>query len=79
MKKILLIIIIAFVSASSASAQTTTITGRVTDARTGDPLIGSTIVPTTGNELGTVADLDGNFTLKTKVKLPLTLLIQFVS
>ena len=78
MKKILLIIIIAFVSASSASAQTTTITGRVTDARTGDPLIGSTIVPTTGNELGTVADIDGNFTLKTKVQLPLTLLVQFV-
>ena len=77
MKKILLIIIFTLVSIVWVSAQTT-ITGRVTDARTGDPLIGATVVPTTGNELGTVADLDGNFTLKTKVKLPLTLLIQFV-
>ena len=77
MKKILLIIIFTLVSIVWVSAQTT-ITGRVTDARTGDPLIGATVVPTTGNELGTVADLDGNFTLKTKVQLPLTLSVTFV-
>ena len=77
MKK-LIIIILAFISTIAAEAQTATITGRVTDAANGEPLPGATVVPTTGNELGTVADLDGNFTLKTKVQLPLTLSVTFV-
>ncbi len=61
----------------SISAQTT-ITGTITDARTGDPLIGATLVPKNSKELGAVTDLDGKFTLTTKVKLPLTLSVQFV-
>lgn len=56
----------------------TTIIGRITDARTGEGLIGATLIPKSSKELGTVTDVDGNFTLVTKVKLPLTLNVQFV-
>lgn len=56
----------------------TTITGRVTDVRTNEPIIGATLVPTTGGELGTVTDFDGNFKLSTRVELPLTLKVQFI-
>ena len=56
----------------------TTITGRITDARTGESLIGASIVPKGSKELGAVTDLDGNFKLVTKTELPLTLSVQFV-
>ena len=61
----------------SAAAQTI-ITGRITDAWTGEPLIGATLVPKSSKELGAVTDADGNFTLTTKVQLPLTLAVQFI-
>jgi TonB-linked SusC/RagA family outer membrane protein len=39
-----------------------TVTGNVTDERTGDPLIGASII-LKGTTSGTITDLDGNFTL----------------
>ncbi|MBP5570316.1 MAG: carboxypeptidase-like regulatory domain-containing protein, partial [Prevotella sp.] len=60
------------------SAAQTTITGRITDARTGESLIGASLVPKNSKELGAVTDIDGNFTLQTNVKLPLTLSVQYV-
>ena len=77
MKKRLLIFLIVVASALSALAQTT-ITGRIVDARTGEPLIGASLVPKSSDELGAVTDIDGNFTLVTKVELPLTLSVQYV-
>ena len=77
MKKRLLIFLIVLASALSALAQTT-ITGRIVDARTGEPLIGASLVPKSSDELGAVTDIDGNFTLVTKVELPLTLSVQYV-
>lgn len=59
------------------SAQTT-LTGTITDARTGEALIGASVVPKSSNELGAVTDIDGHFTLVTRVELPLTLSVQFV-
>ena len=56
----------------------TTITGRITDARSGEALIGASLVPKNSKELGAVTDFDGNFTLTTNVKLPLTLNVQYV-
>ena len=76
MKNLIRILLLALLPLS-ISAQTT-ITGTITDARTGDPLIGATLVPKNSKELGAVTDLDGKFTLTTKVKLPLTLSVQFV-
>ena len=78
LNKAFLSIAIALLTAVVSVAQTTTITGKVTDVRSGEPVIGATLVPTTGGELGTVTDFDGNFKLVTKVELPLTLKVQFI-
>ena len=77
MKKRLFAFLVVLSSALSALAQTT-ITGRIVDARTGEPLIGASLVPKSSKELGTVTDIDGNFTLVTNVELPLTLSVQFI-
>ena len=77
MKKRLFTFLVVLTSALSALAQTT-ITGRIVDARTGEPLIGASLVPKSSKELGAVTDVDGNFTLVTKVELPLTLSVQFI-
>ena len=63
---------------SLAAEAQTTITGRITDARTGESLIGASLVPKNSGELGAVTDIEGNFTLQTNVKLPLTLSVQYV-
>ena len=72
MKKRFTSIIIVWLTAIIATAQTV-ITGRITDARTGEPLIGATLVPKSSKELGAVTNINGQFTLTTRVKLPLTL------
>ena len=77
MKKRLLSSIIVLAATVSAFAQTT-LTGRITDARTGEPLIGASLVPKSSKELGAVTDIDGNFKLVTNVELPLTLSVQFI-
>ena len=77
MEKRFVTFLIALVSFLSAAAQTT-LTGRVTDARTGEPLIGASLVPKSSKELGAVTDTDGRFRLTTKVELPLTLSVQYV-
>lgn len=75
--KKIIIIIFGLLSALGSWAQTT-ITGRIVDARTGESLIGASVVPKSSKELGTVTDVDGNFTLVTNVELPLTLSVQFI-
>lgn len=76
MKRIVYYIILSLLPAT-VMAQTT-ITGHVKDARTGEELIGATLLPKNSSELGAVTDINGNFTLKTNVELPLTLSVQFV-
>ena len=39
-----------------------TVTGTITDAESGDPLIGASVI-VTGTSVGTVADIDGNYSL----------------
>ena len=60
MKKLTLILILAFATALSLSAQNT-VKGTVKDAATGDPLPGVGVIVSTGG--GTVTDLDGNYTV----------------
>jgi len=52
-------------------AQENIITGKVTDASNGDPLIGATVV-ITGTTNGTITDIDGNFSLKNDGGISLT-------
>ena len=53
------------------------INGRVTDATTGDPLIGASVIVKTDKQ-GVVTDADGNFSLSTKKDFPLTLHLGFI-
>lgn len=59
-----------------AHAQTT-VTGTVTDADTGEPLIGVNIL-VQGTVLGTITDVDGNFSLSSQSNPPFTLIISYV-
>ena len=77
MNKKLIAFLAALLTTVSSLAQTT-ITGRVVDALTGEGLIGASLVPKNSKELGAVTDIDGNFTLKTNVQLPLTLSVQYI-
>jgi iron complex outermembrane recepter protein len=61
MKQILILIIALFVSITSAIAQKS-ISGRVTDGRTKEPLIGAS-VSAKGTTLGTLTDVEGKFQL----------------
>jgi TonB-dependent SusC/RagA subfamily outer membrane receptor len=54
------------------------ITGHITDARTGDPLIGASVIVKNESGKGVVTGLDGNFSLQTKVEAPLTLRVEYV-
>ena len=77
MKKRVVLFLIVLATVVPSAAQTT-ITGHIADARTGESLIGASVVPKSSNELGAVTDIDGNFTLVTNVELPLTLSVQYV-
>ena len=70
MKNILFAITLFFTS-TVLFAQTT-VSGSVTDARTGDPLPG-TNVTIVGENLGTTTDFDGNFSLTVSKSAPFTL------
>ena len=77
MVKRLLIATFVAVSPLLAIAQNL-ITGHITDVRTGEPLIGASVIVKSEKGLGVVTDVDGNFSLQTKVEAPLTLRVEYV-
>ena len=77
MKKRLFTQIILLAATTIAFAQST-LTGRITDARTGEPLIGASVIVKSEKGKGVVTDIDGNFTLQTNVEAPLTLKAEYV-
>ena len=76
MKKLTFAILCIIMSIGLASAQTTQVTGTVTSAEDGEPVVGASVV-VKGTTNGTVTDFDGKFelTIPTSVK---TLTISFV-
>ena len=62
MRKLLSIIAMLVVSLSMLMAQNRTVTGSVTSAEDGEPVIGATVI-VPGTNTGTVTDLDGKFSL----------------
>ena len=60
--RIFAILILAGLSASSAFAQTRSISGTVVDSQ-GIPVIGASVIVVGNSTMGTITDLDGNFTL----------------
>ena len=54
------------------------ITGHISDVRTGESLIGASVIVKSEKGQGVVTDIDGNFSLQTKVEAPLTLRVEFI-
>ena len=54
------------------------ITGHISDVRTGEALIGASVIVKSEKGQGVVTDVDGNFSLQTKVEAPLTLRVEYV-
>ena len=77
MVKRLLIATIVAIGPIVAAAQGL-ITGHITDVRTGEPLIGASVIVKSEKGKGVVTDVDGNFSLQTKVEAPLTLRVEYV-
>lgn len=75
-KRLFSVILIA-VSPLLAIAQNL-IVGHIVDARTGEPLIGASVIVKSEKGQGVVTDYDGNFSLQTKVEAPLTLRVEYV-
>jgi TonB-linked SusC/RagA family outer membrane protein len=61
----------------SGTFQQVTVTGKVTDAATGEALIGVTVL-VKGTTIGTLTDLNGNFSIPVANRQPVTLLVSFI-
>lgn len=77
MVKRLLIATLVAISPLLAVAQNV-ITGHITDVRTGESLIGASVIVKSEKGKGVVTDIDGNFSLQTNVEAPLTLRVEYV-
>ncbi|MBQ8463848.1 MAG: TonB-dependent receptor [Prevotella sp.] len=55
-----------------------TIRGTVSDVRTGEPLIGASVIVKTEKTHGAVTDIDGRFSILTKKEAPLTLRVEYL-
>ena len=77
MKKSILLAI-GFALAPLWSVAQNLITGHITDVRSGEPLIGASVIVKSEKGQGVVTDYDGNFSLQTKVEAPLTLRVEYV-
>ena len=58
-------------------AQTTSISGKVTDGGSGEPLAGVNIV-VKGRVIGTITNTDGDYNLKVNMAPPFTLVFSFI-
>jgi iron complex outermembrane recepter protein len=75
MKKTILFIMI--ILSFRVYAQNTTLSGKITDMSTKEPVVGANIA-VQGKQIGTVSDIHGNFKLVTTMKLPLVLVISSI-
>ncbi|MCC8144627.1 MAG: carboxypeptidase-like regulatory domain-containing protein [Tannerellaceae bacterium] len=76
MKKITWLLLCLFVCIGIVSAQTTRVTGIVTSASDGEPIIGATVM-VKGTTTGTVTDFDGAFDLNAPTSAT-TLIVSYV-
>ena len=54
------------------------ISGHIKDVRTGESLIGASVIVKSEKGQGVVTDVDGNFKLQTKKEAPLTLRVEYI-
>jgi TonB-linked SusC/RagA family outer membrane protein len=77
MTKICILLLSVFTSLNAFAADQQALTGKITDAATGEPLIGVTVL-VKGTTTGTLTDINGNFTIPSSSRTPVTLQISFI-
>ena len=76
-RKLMLLMTCLFIGIGLVNAQVATVTGHVTSDEDGLPVVGASIL-VKGTTVGTVTDIDGNFTLTNVPSSAKTLLISFI-
>jgi TonB-dependent SusC/RagA subfamily outer membrane receptor len=76
-RKIMLLLTCLFVGIDLVSAQTQKITGIITSAEDGLPIVGATIL-VKGTTIGTITDIDGHFTLSSIPNFAKTLRVSYI-
>lgn len=76
LSNIILLFVLILSATSSAFAQQV-IKGSITDKRTGEELVGATVI-IKGTSTGATTDFEGKFTLKTNAPLPITLVASYI-
>ena len=66
-----------FIGIGLATAQVTRVTGNVTSSEDGEPVVGASIL-VKGTNVGTITDIDGNFTISNVPSSATTLVVSFV-
>ena len=76
-KKFMLFLTCLFIGIGLATAQVTRVTGNVTSSEDGEPVVGASIL-VKGTNVGTITDIDGNFTISNVPSSATTLVVSFV-
>jgi iron complex outermembrane recepter protein len=75
-KKLFSISLILLLNGIQSLAQKT-LTGKVSDAKINEPLIGASVL-IKGSTIGTITDLNGAFSIECKCELPITMVIKYI-
>ena len=76
-RKLMLLMTFLFIGIGLVNAQVSTVTGNVTSDEDGLPVVGASVL-VKGTTVGTVTDIDGNFTLTNVPSSAKTLVISFI-
>ena len=76
-KKFMLFLTCLFIGIGLATAQVTRVTGNVTSSEDGEPVVGASVL-VKGTNVGTITDIDGNFTIGNVPRNATTLVISFI-
>lgn len=76
-RAVLIMLVVVSIGATGVYAQTTTVSGTVTEEKSKETLVGVNIV-VKGKVIGTITDLNGKFTLRVNQAPPMTLIFSMV-
>lgn len=76
-ERVLMLLVCFFVSLKVATAQTVTVTGVVTSADDGEPVIGASVL-VKGTTVGTITGINGDFTIPNVPSSSTTLIVSYV-
>ena len=76
-RKLMLFLTCLFISVGLATAQTQTVTGTVISEEDGQPVVGASVL-VKGTTVGTITDIDGNFTLSNVPSSAKTLQVSYI-